>query len=57
MSPTGQSGQSYVPITDELKEVFLKGHNEKRSLVAQGKLDGNFFNKPAARMATLVSDF
>lgn len=44
----------YIPITDEMKKWFLKGHNEKRNLIAQGKL-GGVFEETASRMATIVS--
>lgn len=47
---------THIQMTDEFKEAFLRGFNEKRSLVAEGRLDGVFWNKPAARMATLVSE-
>lgn len=46
-----------LPITNEIKEIFLRDHNEKRSLIAQGKGDGIFRGKTASRMATLVSGF
>lgn len=44
-----------LPITNEIKEIFLRAHNEKRNLIAQGKGDGIFRGKTASRMATLVS--
>ncbi|XP_055308103.1 venom allergen 3-like [Sitodiplosis mosellana] len=45
---------SSVSIDDEIRNQFLKGHNERRSFVAQGKLGGFF--KPAVRMATITWD-
>lgn len=48
---------TYVPITDKIKEAFLTKLNEKRNLVAEGKLDGVFLDKTAIRMPTLVSNF
>lgn len=44
---------SIVPITNSLRQRFLRGHNQRRSFVARGKLGG--FYRPAARMATIVS--
>lgn len=57
MNLTCHPNDSYVPITDEIKEAILRGHNENRDIVAQGKLDGVFLNQTASRMTTLVSDF
>lgn len=48
---------TYFPISNELKKLFLNEHNKRRSLVAQGKYEGIFAKKTAARMTTLVSDF
>ena len=38
-------------MTPELKDTFLKAHNEKRNLIASGNVTG--FG-PAVRMATMV---
>lgn len=45
-----------MPMTKELKEEFLNGHNEKRSMYATGQGAGIFYQRTASRMATLVSD-
>lgn len=57
MSERCNPGESYVNMNDEFKEALLNGHNKKRSLVGQGKLDGVFSGKAATRMATLVSNY
>lgn len=44
----------YVPITDELKKLFLDGHNKIRNEQALGKT-GHIFRKTVADMATVVS--
>ncbi|XP_055306255.1 scoloptoxin SSD552-like [Sitodiplosis mosellana] len=44
---------SHVPITREIRELFLNEHNAKRSLVAKGRF---FWNSAATRMATVVWD-
>lgn len=51
-----RSGISKVPITNEIKEVILNGHNEKRNLVAEGRAFGVLLNEAATRMTTLVSN-
>lgn len=51
-----KKGAAYIPMANDIKELFLNEHNKRRSLVAQGKLGGVFSKKTAARMATLVSE-
>lgn len=44
-----------MPITDELKQLFLDGHNKFRNELALGKTGHIFDKKTAADMATVVS--
>ena len=43
-------------MTDELRDLFLNGQNEKKNLIALGKLGGVFTGKIEARIPTLVSN-
>lgn len=46
----------YVPITDEIKAMFVNGHNKLRNQQALGQT-GGIFSDPAADMATMVREF
>lgn len=52
-----ESAVMYVPLKELTKSLLLENHNEKRSLLAQGKLDGEYWKKTAAIMPILVSFF
>lgn len=41
-------------MTDDMKRWLIKDHNDKRNLIALGKL-GGVFKETASRMATIVS--